>query len=164
MSCSNNVGAFDDLDAQLQSVILEFLNNQNICKLIHYNTKDALVQPDVEDPTSLIETNIYTQTFIPPNDTETTYITVFFDSFDAVDGNPYLKHGRLYINVATHRSLWKIDGGQRVIQIMNEIDKILNKKRVTNSITKDFFKKASYRNISEFFNSYDILYTNIDVQ
>lgn len=160
----NNIGAFSDLEIQLQSVILELLNDQTICKLIYYNTPDALTQPNLANPFDLLYSKIYTQTFIPPVDTEGTYITIFFDNFDAVDNNPYLKRGRLYINVATHRNLWNVEGGQRVVKIMNEIDKILNRKRVTNSLTKDFFKKASYRPISELFNSYDIWYTNISIQ
>lgn len=162
--CLTNVGTFEHLEEQLQNVILAFLANENICKLLYYNNKEALSEPTVVDPYNLLYTKIYTQTFIPPVDTESTYITVFFDSFDAVDGNPYLKKGRLFVNICTHRDLWNVDGGQRVVKIMNEIDKILNKNRVTSNITRDFFRKSQYRPISELFNSYDVWYTNIGSQ
>jgi len=151
------------LDDQLQRVLVSFLQSENICKLLYYNTPDALSLPIVDDAFSLLSTRIYTQTFHPPTSEESTYITVFFDNFDAVSENPYLKRGRLFINVMTHRALWNIDGGLRVIKIMAEIDKILNRNRVTNSITKDFFKSARYHPISDLYNSYDISYTNIDV-
>ena len=163
--CVNNIGTFEQLDNQVQNIILKLLENENICKLIYYNTEDALTQPPVENPTDLIKTHIYTQTYIPPTDEETTYLVVFFDMFDSMDGgNVYLRKGRLYFNVVTHRNLWNIDGGQRVIRLMNEIDKIINKNNVSLSLTKDFFKKANYRPINETFNSYDMLYTNIGVQ
>ena len=164
MACINNVGAFDDLDNNLQNIMITLLENENICKLLYYNTADALDKPNVENPLDLISTKFYNQTFIPPTETESTYITIFFDRFDGVDGNPYLKRGRLFINVSTHRNLWNINSGLRVVKIIAEIDKILNKQRVSNSLTKDFFGKMNYRPISELFNSYDIWYTNIDSQ
>jgi len=164
LACINNVGAFDDLDNNLQNIMITLLENENICKLLYYNTADALDKPNVENPLDLISTKFYNQTFIPPTETESTYITIFFDRFDGVDGNPYLKRGRLFINVSTHRNLWNINSGLRVVKIIAEIDKILNKQRVSNSLTKDFFGKMNYRPISELFNSYDIWYTNIDSQ
>ena len=164
MPCINNVGSFDDLDVNLQNIMITIISNENICKLLYYNTPDALDKPIVEDNYNLLNTKFYNQTFIPPTETESTYITIFFDRFDGVDGNPYLKRGRLFINVSTHRNLWNINSGLRVVKIIAEIDKILNKQRVSNSLTKDFFGKMNYRPISELFNSYDIWYTNIDSQ
>jgi hypothetical protein len=156
-------GQFTDLDDQLQRVIVEILNNENICKLLYYNTPDALSQPPVEDTYSLLRTRIYTQTFKPPTDSQSTYITVFFNDFDALPNNPYLKHGRLFINIMTHRDLWDINGGLRVVKIMGELDLLLNRNRVTNSITKDFFKNAKYTPVSDLYNSYSMTYSNIDV-
>lgn len=163
MACGN-ISTFEDLDTQLQNVMIAFLQNENICKLLHYNTPDALSQPPVENSYELLSTRIYNQTYKPPSNEESTYITVFFDNFDAVSGNPYLKHGRLYLNVMTHRNLWNIDGGLRVIKIMAEIDKILNKNHTTNGLTRDFFKSARYLPINDLYNSYAITYTNIDAQ
>jgi len=156
-------GQFSDLEDQLQRVIVAILGDENICKLLYYDSPDALSQPPVPDPYALLRTRIYTQTFKPPTDSQSTFITVFFDNFNAVSENPYLKHGRLFVNVMTHRSLWELDNGLRVIKIMAEIDKILNRNRVTNSITKDFFKNANYYAVSDLYNSYNMTYTNIDV-
>lgn len=159
-----DISSFTKMDAKLQNIIVEFLNDPIISKLLYYPYDDALSRPDVPDPYSLLRTQVYTQTFKPPVDAETTFLTVFFKSFDGVSNNPYLKKGQLYVGVCTHRNIWDIDNGTRMGQLIGAIDSILNRNRTSSSVTQDFFRKCDYRAISELYNGYDLIYDNIDAQ
>lgn len=156
--------SFYRLDKKLQEIIIKFLNDDTISKILYYKDYDALSMPSVPDPYNLLKTKVYTQTFRPPVDEEAVFLTVFFESFDAVYANPYLKKGKLYIGLCIHRNLWDIKDGTRAGQLMGAIDEILNRDIVTSSATPDFFRECQYRPISDLYNGYDIIYSNIDVQ
>ena len=158
------VSNFTKMDEKLQKIIIEFLNDDTISKLLYYPTPDALSQPEVPDKYALLRTKVYTQLFKPPVNEESTFLTVFFKSFDGVANNPFLKKGQLYVGIAIHRSIWDLDGATRAGQLMGAIDTILNRNHISSSLTPDFFRRCDYRQISELYNGYDLIYDNIDAQ
>lgn len=158
------VSNFTKMDEKLQKIIVEFLNDDTISKLLYYSTPNALSLPDVPDKYSLLRTKVYTQLFKPPVNEESTFLIVFFKSFDGVPNNPYLKKGQLYIGISIHRQNWDIDNGTRAGQLIGAIDNIMNRNRTSSSVTQDFFRKCDYRVISELYNGYDLIYDNIDAQ
>lgn len=155
---------FEILDNKLQDIIIQFLNDDRISKLMHYNTKDALTLPDLTDPYKELRSKIYTFTFKPPVEEESTIMYVLFSMHDATPNNVYLRKGTLEIGIATHRNLWDIDNGTRIGKLMAAIDDIVNKNNFVGGLSKEFFRKTRYYNFSDFYSGYVIEYTGIDAQ
>lgn len=151
-------GKFSELGSQLQKIIISFVEDEDISKLLYYKHATPLSSPSVPDPYSLINTQIFPQTYKPPTDEQTVYISVFFGKFNKASNNPYFKRGRLYVNVAIHRDLWVIDNGLRPYEIMHRIDYILNRNDVTGSLSKDWFESATYLPVNDLYNSYTLEY------
>jgi len=156
-------GKFSELGNQLQAVMVSFVENENIAKLLTYKDKDIdpLTQPTVADPYALINTQIFPQTYKPPTDEQTVYISVFFGKFYK-SNNPYFKRGRLYVNISCHRDIWASGGRLRVYDLMHEIDSILNRGDTTGSVSQDWFESATYLPINDLYNSYTLEYQMFD--
>lgn len=155
-------GKFSELGDQLGKVIISFVENKNIAKLLYYKDSNPLSQPDVPDPYSLINTQIFPLMYKAPTSEETIYISVFFGKIVKSSANPFFKRGRLYVNIAVHRSLWQSDGTIRIYSIMNEIDNILNRGDVTGSLSKDWFESATYVPINDLYQSMTLEYQMFD--
>ena len=163
------LGNFSELSKQLQQILIKIIENENIAKLLEYKVSDRndpaydpLSQPIVDNPYKFLNTQVWSQTYKPPTDTQTVYICVFFTKFRKSQKNPYFKSGRIYVNIACHRDLWTINNGIRVYEIMHEIDSILNRGDVTGSVSKDWFEGSDYMPISDLYNSMSLEYQFYD--
>lgn len=108
--------------------MMKLIESQEICKAVYYNEMDFLSKPDISDPYSLIYENIFPYRFIPKDDeteTKKTYITLSFGRY--TPNNTHYKSGLVYINVFTHKDLFRTNyGSLRTDYLLNEIHKKVN--------------------------------------
>ena len=148
---------FNQLNDNMQDILIKILANENITKLLYYNNATPLQCATLVDPTILLKTKIYTQTYVPPTDSQTSILCVWFDDFKQGDNNIAYKCNRVRFSIICHRELWQLDNGIRPFFIMHELDQIFNLKRNV-GMGKNYFIRCDYRSINELYNSYIIDY------
>jgi hypothetical protein len=156
-------GNFSNIGEQLQKILLEFIANDTLTKLIYYTHSTPMSEPSLDNPNILLNTQIYPQTYKPPTDRATVYIFVYFDNFYKDNSNPYFKHGNLNVSIVCHRDLWVMKDAIRPYEIMNEIDNILNRKNVSGALSKEWFSRATYLAVSDLYNCMSLTYSNWDL-
>ena len=121
------MGRFNELNQNIMTVLLKMIDNQNLCKLLNYNSYDPLSEANIIDTSALLFDKIYPFPFTPDVDSiANTQINVFLDSFQLGKDNPAFKNNQLTFIVLCHSSLWRIDGMLRPFAIMEEIDALFN--------------------------------------
>jgi len=128
---------FKELNTNLNLVIQMMLENKNLCKLLTYDTPDALQKPDLigyEDYNGLLYTRIFPYPKDITNRTEAnSIILVGLDNFNPI-GNTFVSN-LLRFRILCHESLWDMnDNGMgmklRPYLIMQEIANLYNNQRV----------------------------------
>lgn len=126
---------FDRLNGFTDVICGQVIENQNLCKLLHYNDASALSQPDIEDASILLDgksKRIYTDYWIPSEDIQknqaSSYLVLFFDRFKP-NGFEY-KDGLLMMMLFTQKELNRIDNNKRLYAMSDEISKMFHGKHV----------------------------------
>lgn len=152
-----NASNFAELNNNMQDILLKLISNENIAKLLYYSNSTPLESPTVSNPIALLDTKIYTQTYIPETDTQICMINVWFDDFRKGEKNTQFKCNKIRFSIVCHRDLWQTESGMRPIMIAHEIDKLFNFKKNI-GIGKNYFIKMDYRAVNNLYNSYLIDY------
>lgn len=159
-----SLGRFSEKGRQLQKILLEFLNDEKLVKLIYNEVYSPLV-PDLPvgfDSYSLLNTRLFTQVYKPPTDSEVVYICVFYKKGGIGGDNTYYKNTDFTVAIVVHRDLWNIEGGLRAFEIADRVDYILNMNTTTESLSKDWFKGFRYYPISDLYGAVELDYSNWD--
>ena len=118
---------FYELNQNIMSVLLKMIDNQNLCKLLNYNSYSPLSEANISDTSILLFDKIYPFPFVPDVDAiAISQINVLFDNFQIGKDNPAFKNNQLTFIIVCHSSLWRMDGMLRPFAIMNEIDTLFN--------------------------------------
>lgn len=120
------------LAPNLKIILNQLVNNQKICKLIYYNSTDALSQPDLVLPqNSLINTKIFPYPFnINYQGGECTQIRVYYPKAD-FENNEVTVNEDIYFDTICHKNLWLISGSSiRPYTIASEIFNIFSKNSI----------------------------------
>lgn len=156
----SSYGNFSDSSKQIQSLLVKMLENDRLTKLIYYTSSTPLSSPSLVNPYDLLNTRMYTQTYLPPTDEQVVYVCAFYRNFRKDVGNPYSKHGQLEIAIIVHRDLWQCDGFIRPYEIAHEIDNIVNRNSATESLSNDWFVGMDYVPVNDLYNSIILRYSN----
>ena len=145
------MGRFANMSSNVYYAVGKILDNQDLLKLIYYDSYNPLSEPDIVEPKKiLIPEYVYPGFKIPDiDDKQQVILTVECDSAK-LSGNPKFTNSKLVFNIMCHTKLWMIDGEIRPYLICEEIDKIFGEKRNTNltmgSIPLDRCQKVIYNN------------------
>ena len=115
-------------------VLNRCLESEKLTKLIAYDTRDALFQPKLEDPYSLLYSRVFPYRFVPnPVEEQATFLTLgvngfrkhqegykIFDDFQA---------GEIYFYFFTHIDCMRTDHGVRQDLMIAEISKLFDNER-----------------------------------
>ena len=137
------------------------MQNQNICRLLKYQTRDALDKekhPDV-DGVDLIGKQILIAPKIWDEDVEkTSYITAIFDNFVVTMGNEEFKIATIRFDIACPYDEWMLDGHTlRPYAIMQEIDNLFNESKMA-GIGKVHFVSANPLTLTPWIGGYSMYY------
>lgn len=160
-------------EREMTEIISTLLVNQTFCKLIYYDVPNPLSQPDIIDTSKLLYTSkdigketlahrIFGLPKMPDvtSEAKTIIIPRLISSKPLADrSNVYYKNYTILFNIATHEKLWNLDGGgTRVLQILDQFDKVFNLKDTQNSSSKMLDKGATYQVLNEKWLGYIISY------
>ena len=112
-------------------ILSQLVNNQKICKLINYNSEDALNQPDLILPqNNLIKHKVFPFPFpINFQDEECTNIRVYYPKVD-FKNNEIVVDEEIFFDIVCANNLWLISGSVRPYEIASEIFNIFRKKSI----------------------------------
>ena len=153
---------FQELNENIMSVLLKMIDNQNLCKLLNYNSYSPLSEADIPDTSSLLFDKIHPFPFTPKVDSvATSQINVMFDNFQIGKDNPAFKNNQLTFIILCHSLLWRMDGILRPFAIMKEIDTLFN---YTNGIGigKMQFVSGNLMWVNENYSGYRVSYKIYD--
>lgn len=112
-------------------VLNRCLDSDNLTKLIHYRSADALFLPSVEDTFSLMYQNVFPYRFVPnPIDDQSTYLTLGVNGFrrhqEGFKVFDDYQAGEIYFYFFTHVDLMRTDSGVRQDLMLKEISKLFD--------------------------------------
>lgn len=154
--------SFLSSEKDLEIIINYLFKNENLKKLLYYNSKDCLKKPKVSDE-KLVEMfgkNIKIVPKLTVDNDVLTYIVVSFDSFTPSD-NPEFRDNIIEFDIICHFDQWLLDDMKlRPMRIAAEIDTMINNKRLT-GIGKVDFLGASQIILTEEFGGLCLLYQTV---
>ena len=154
--------SFLSSEKDLEIIANYLFKNENLKKLLYYNSKDCLKKPKVSDE-KLVEMfgkNIKIVPKLTVDNDVLTYIVVSFDSFTPSD-NPEFRDNIIEFDIICHFDQWLLDDMKlRPMRIAAEIDTMINNKRLT-GIGKVDFLGASQIILTEEFGGLCLLYQTV---
>lgn len=138
------------------------LNNQNLCKLLYYTTKNPLLEPDFETDI-LMNKNIRVVPKIPNFETENgSFILIVLDDFIVDSKNNNFKVATIRFDIICPIENWMINSDTlRPFAIMSEIDKMFNNLRI-NGIGTLTLTGAERIILSASESGYSMVFTNYE--
>lgn len=155
--------SFLSLDKDLSLIVDKLMQDERLCRLLYYPTKDCINQNNL---TSEQKVQLFTkQISIVPKitiDPEIyNYLIVSFDSFLPNDTNPQFRNNTLGFDIISHFSTWVINDSQiRPYRIAAEIDTILSEIKLTGIGELEFYG-ADFKVINDEFIDLVVLYSAI---
>lgn len=139
------------------------LNNQNICKLIHYTTRTPLLEATITDTDFLMDKNIRLIPKVPDEQSEKgSFIIILLDSFDLDPKNASTLMATLRFDVICPIDEWLIDEESlRPFMIMSEIQEMFNGLQIK-GIGKLRFNGVERIVLSEIYAGYTMVFTNYE--
>lgn len=154
------IAKFKQLNRDLNNVLISLISNQQLCKLLKYNSNNPLEQPDIKDTSELIQLetgHVFPIPKIPSTNTEKkSYLTITHDSF-RLASNSAIKEWLLKFDLIIHNDLWVIDGMLRPFSILHEIDEMFNGQRIV-GIKKAVLDSCVFVRYGEQFSGYQVRY------
>ena len=154
--------SFLSSEKDIEIIVNYLFKNENLKKLLYYNSKDCLKKPKVSDE-KLVEMfgkNIKIVPKLTVDNDVLTYIVVSFDSFTPSD-NPEFRDNIIEFDIICHFDQWLLDDMKlRPMRIAAEIDTMINNKRLT-GIGKVDFLGASQIILTEEFGGLCLLYQTV---
>lgn len=132
----------------------KIISNQNILKLLKYNSRDWLHRPNVtsEDIKEMFETKqISSVPKIKIDNAEKTYLRFVYGSIIPNGNNPQYRDNAFSIDIICHYDSWELgDFDLRPYRLAGEIDSILNNCRLSGIGTLNFISCNPYIYDEEF--------------
>lgn len=118
---------YKDLNNDILKIIHEINSNENIRRLLYFNTQDALSRPDLP-PNNLIMTKIFpVWKRVDIEDEVSSFCFIYFDEVkNASKDNIYFRDIKVYIDVITHIDSLLVNSGSRLYSLMEEVDEEIN--------------------------------------
>jgi hypothetical protein len=157
---------FEQMNEDMNQVLQTIISSQQVCKLLAYSSANPLGEPDVADPSRLIdmdsaECRIYRVPTIPAADSPPgAYITVVPDWFKLAEGSAGVKEWILKLRIIVHRDLWQIGDKLRPFSLLHEIDRLFGEQTIV-GIRKLRLRRCAFVNYNETHSGYLLSYTAV---
>ena len=131
------------LSVEKDSAIImdKILSNNNLKKLLYYNSRDALHKKDLteEESLSLINSHIKTVPKLYIDNDIRCYIIITFSNFTMDVTNPEFRDNTITFHIICHYDQWQLEDFMlRPFRVAAELDKMLDKARLTGIGTLQF--------------------------
>jgi hypothetical protein len=158
-------GNFTSLAVDLQIVVNKIVKNDNICKLLYYNSPDALSQPNLtpEQKSELMNKNIKVVPVLEKDNETSNLIIVQFDKFipNETDATTYIEF-IISFDIFCYSKNWILDDYMlRPYKIMSELNTMFNMSKLRSSGPINFIGASSLL-INENLSGYSLMYKVYD--
>ncbi len=126
--------SFLSLEKDMELITGIMMKNERLKKLLYYNTKDALSQPNLTDKQNaeLFGKNIKLVPKLYTDNSVENYIIVSFDKFTRNATNPEFRNNIIEFDIISHFDQWQLKDFQlRPYRIAAELDSLLDGKHLT---------------------------------
>jgi len=126
--------SFLSIDKDMGIITKQLLGNARLKRLLYYNTKDALRQPNLTEEQSieLFGKNIKNVPKLYVDGSVLNYIIIGFDNFTPNRTNPEFRDNIIEFDIICHYDQWTLDDFQlRPYRIAAEIDSMFDGKHLT---------------------------------
>lgn len=126
--------SFLSMEKDMGLIVDHILKNENLKKLLFYDTKDCLKKPKLTDDQSLqlFGKNIKIIPKIYADESILNYMIITFDNFSTNDFNPEFRDNTVSFEIICHLSQWELeDFALRPYRIAAELDSMFNEKHLT---------------------------------
>ena len=145
--------SFISIEKDLSIIVNELMQNDRLKKLLHYTTRDALNQKNLnaDESLQLFGKNIKLVPKLYVDNSVLNYIIVNFDNFVTNATNPEFRDNIVEFDIICHFDQWQLDDFQlRPYRIAAEIDSMFNDKHLTGIGTLQFLGANQIILTSEF--------------
>ena len=125
--------SFLSLEKDMSIIVDTILKNDSLKKMLYYNTKDCMNQPNLTEDQSLglFGKNIKIVPKLTVDNSVLTYIIISFDNFTTTQ-NPEFRDNIIEFDIICHFDQWNLgDFKLRPYRIAAEIDSMFNQKHLT---------------------------------
>jgi len=124
---ASTVDNFQIIGKNLVTITNRMLNNQNLCKLLYYSTKQPLSEVNISNTDILLDTHIRLYPKLPALDTKGSIINVIFDGFETNQSNENTVIATIRFDIICPVDEWIIDESSlRPFLIMSELSSMFN--------------------------------------
>ena len=155
--------SFLSMEKDLGIIINTALKDENLKKLLHYTSRDALSRPKLteEESLALFNKNIKIVPKLTIDGSVLNYVIVSFDNFTPNTDNPEFRDNVIEFDIICHVDQWQLKDFQlRPYRIAAELDSIFNNQRLT-GIGKLQFLGASQIVLSNEYSGLCLMYEAI---
>lgn len=152
--------AFLSVEKDLEIITDYILKNNNLKKLLFYNSKDALKKPNLTEDQSLLlfKKNIKIVPKVYLEEEMINYIVISFDNFIENNFNPEFRDNLIQFDIVCNYENWHLQDFQlRPYRIAAELDSMLNKKHLTGIGKLEFFTGVNLQ-INSNFGGFSLVY------
>lgn len=156
---------FSTVEKDFEDIVSRILGNENILKLLYFNTPDCLekgktdITPEIINEIASENLRIVPSLRVPKN--KGSYIIITFDSFSPNRENQEFMDNIILFDVLCPSELWMMDDYMmRPFRIMHELQRMFNDKPL-NGIGKVYSLGASLLNLGDY-NGYQLAFSVIN--
>ena len=160
-----NRADFSTVEKDFADITERILTNEDLVKLMYFNSSDCLSSPTAEITPEIIEEivaenlRIVPSVRIPKN--KGSYIIITFDAFAPNGENPEFMDNIILMDVLCPSDVWMMDSYMlRPFRMMHELQRTFHKKTL-NGIGKVFFLGANLLNLGDY-NGYQMAFSVIN--
>ena len=155
--------SFLSLEKDLGVIVDLILRNNNLKKLLHYTTPDALEKPNLteEESIALINKNIKIIPKILVDEEALNCLVISFDGFAPNGRNPQFRDNVIMFDIICHVDQWNLgDFKLRPYKIAGELDSMLNNAKLT-GIGEFLFVSGNALTLNSEFSGITLMYEAI---
>ena len=155
------------LNKLMQNIVLAMSEDVELMKLLHYNIADKdlndLPEPELDE---VLGVKLLDYTYVPDvTEDANSYISLSFDNIEKANSrkamssrSETLKQLDIVVTAFTHYSLIKFYGGNRLLAIMDRVEKIFTQARMEDVVGKFDLSVAKEVTSIPKYNGYDIIF------
>ena len=160
-----NRADFGTVEKDFADLTERILSNENLLKLMYFNTPDCLsegkaeITPEIINEIVAENLRIVPSVRVPKN--KGSYLIITFDSFVTNGDNPEFMNNIILVDVLCPADVWMMDSYMmRPFKMMHEIQRMLHDKPL-NGIGKVYFVGANLLNLGDY-NGYQMAFSVIN--
>jgi hypothetical protein len=162
----------EGINKYLNAIFAKIYSNQNLCKLLYYDSVNPLGQATISNPAILYTDKENKKLFATPfsldnTDKRKTTLTVALDRINLDSNTKFFRDITVDFIICCHNKLWELNDGSgeiklRPAEIWNELDRTFNR-QTAGGVGKNNFDYGKIIYFNDSFSGYRVCFSGIDL-